>query len=268
MGQKMGRKSRLIYDRKYYKVERISGDKHFKARIRALQDKFASFGCAIPKKGFASTNEYFAWHDKLGAKWGEVLNSKPYKAAVQNITGGKMEWGQHEQDHLGQLEDTMLPPVAYGPELDAILEDFGLNPKDKNDEAWIEGYLFFNRKAYPHPMAVYKLTRNKDTNEWELWVRYFGHTQPNDIDAAQLTDLKRYLPDYIGKNRPTNPTIAARNKMIVEIYLEQKKKLFGRGYDRSLVGQSVASKVVAKLRKKYPSLTPNLVLKIVRKKLE
>lgn len=263
MGQKMGRKTRLIYDRKYYQVEKISHDKHFQGRINDLRGRFASFDCHIPKNGFTSNDEYDDWHNKLIVKRRELRGKKSYINAVKKITGGRATWGQKEQDQLQELEDTKLPPITYLYDLEEILDDFGLNPKDRNDMNWIEGYMFFNRKAYMHPTPIYKLVRDKN-NEWELWVRVFGYTRASDIDAAQLADLKRYLPDHKGKNKPQNSAIMIRNKIVKETYLKTRKKLRGKR-QRSRVGKSIAVAVAKTLKKKYPALNPNLILKISKK---
>ena len=56
--------------------------------------------------------------------------------------------------------------------------------------------------------------------------------------------------------------------MIVDMYLDEKEKLSKNMRVRNPKGKSIASKIVGKLKEKYPELNEKSVSKIVRKELE
>lgn len=233
-------KIKPIYDAKYYKVEGIISNPDFVSDVRKLLKTFCDYGCPVPEKGFRNHSEFDEWQKRLWTKY----------------DNGVRRTGKDEE----------FPIVVYGITINEILNKYGLDPKNKDDKYWIDQYIFFKARHYEKPLAVIKFIPSLQGKDPELWIRYFGHTKPLDIRAERIVEYQKLLPDYRGKNKPKDMKVIHRNKIVIELYREQKgqdrKNPFGR--ERRLRGRSIAQFVVNKLKKKYPELNVDLVNQIVK----
>lgn len=255
-------KPRIIYDENYYKIQAALENPNFGKRIKALKDKFTKFGCHIPPNGLRGYNDYMALHKNLHKQYIKGKNSKEYKSAVLKITGGKELLTMEQIREIYDL-DKILAPIAYGNDLDDILDEFGLDKNNKEVEDWIEFLFLFNEKDYLKTPISIKFIPAEKNKEPELWVRYRGYTKPSDVKRKDIIDYQKLLPDYRGKNKISDLDKIRRNNLVIKEYKYlQKHNPYGR--EKREKGQAIADIIVKKYKKKYPELNRSLVEQIVK----
>jgi len=224
MNNKQKNKNKVIFDDFYYKLEMILSDKYFKDSVKMLLKKFEKAKMAIPHDGFLNQEEYEKWDDLYWNKFYELKNGKEYKDEMKEITKNKKKWDKKTQEKINKFDDDYLPPI-YGDYLRNLLDYFKIDKKyEKAFLTSIKNFIFFKKNNFSHIDFSMKLTKNKETNEPELYIRIFGHTKKEDIEKywRKVKEIQKDLPDYYGKNKEKEKF--KRDISIYELYKKIKKE--------------------------------------------
>lgn len=258
----MKNKKRKILDDYHYRFQIILNNSRFNKRIEELRSLFEKFNCAIPKNGFANWTEVQRWRDKLGTEYSKVVRSEKYQLDKQKIVA------LNDFTKLEKWEKENTPPVAWMSNAKEILSDFGLDSKDKINQDILRNYILFRRYKDSRIISKLRLTRNKKTNDLELWLRIYPYTQQKDLRWKEIEKAKKILPGYVGKTK--GKKYFNRD---YEIYRLYRKACEDTNGDEKIAFRLIAGKEskykyvdrLSKIEKKYksPELSEENIRKII-----
>ncbi len=247
-------KGRVIYNKNQYKSQEMLLNPVFREKISWLKNKFAEFGCPIPKEGFSSLKEFMDWNGRYMSMYSKVQATPEYQEKFRKATGGKQMFGIEELNNILDLEERLLPPM-YGYFYDDLLEEFGIEKTNRDFRDFLEHHIFFNKEDFPNSLFAIRWIRNKETDKMELFIQLFGHTKKEDITNYWdfiKPDLK-LLPDYVGRNKEWETF--ARDNEIYEIFLSIRK---GRAKNRSQETKgerAMDREIYSRINSKYPEVS-------------
>jgi hypothetical protein len=220
-------KRKEIKDKYYYRFEALSQSPKFRAKVNKLLSLFKRFDCGIPENGFKSWKEVEKWSEKLEKKRSEVVKSKAYKQGRNKITGDKERFTPKEWIKLNRWERENARPPAWMENVREILEGVGLDRKDETNQKILRNFILFKKFKDPRTILRLKLSRNKKTDDPELWVKVFPYTLKSDIcdNWKEIEDVRKCLPGYVGKSKKRKKL--SRDLEIYALYKRALRKCNG-----------------------------------------
>lgn len=253
-----------MYDRNYYKAQVMLRDPWFVEKADWLRNRFAKVGCPLPEKPFKKYQEYLDWNTKFWDRYSEMERSPEFLAEKQKITGGKEKIPLEEYRALEEFREQFLPPI-YGQTFSEILEHFKIDRNDEGFKSFLELYFFFGQTEYPTRLFNIIWKRNEKTDEFELFIRIYGHTKKEDImdHWEWIAREQKIMKDFIGKSKAWKAF--DRDIEIYNCYKKLKESgLIRRSNKAAFYGITALDKDTwTVLHKKYHKLTIGDVRRIV-----
>lgn len=253
-------RSRKIYDENYYRAQVMLADIWFIKKTAWLKKRFRDVGCPVPPKGFKKYHQYQTWLKKYWDVHSKMSCSKEFLDKKKAITGVKKEISFAELSAIEKLEADFLPP-RFGSIFGDILEHSGIDRYDRKFHEFLEFYIFLGKTEFSEPLLNVQWTRNKKTDQAELFIQIFGHTKKEDIEKNWdfIAHEQKQLSSYLGKNKKWESF--DRDIEIYTLY----KKLREEGTKRRNVWDTLDKRIYAELHSKYKSLTIEQIRNIISK---
>lgn len=176
--------------------------------LKIIQGNFNKFGLKIPKTGFKTSKEFEDFIEILHKKYSQVIVSKNYREKRKNLIKGKTKFSYKEYVKLEQFEFDNLPLINFGSYYNKILQEIGINQKNRYFKGALNNLLFYRKSELIKPRIRIRLIRNNKAGELELYLRIYPYTTKEDINNPiiwkLIQDTKKYLKDYRGKFKDWN----------------------------------------------------------------
>lgn len=256
---------RKIYHQNYYRAQAILRDPWFKEKAAWLKKRLSDAGCPLPARPFKTYREFLKWNDTFWKRFSEIEHSPEFIKEKERITGGKDRISIEEYSELEDLREQLLPPM-YGQVFRDILNYFRIG---KDDDAgfrdFLEHYFFYGKTEYSTSLFAISFKRNEKTDEFELFVRIYGHTKKEDIvrDWEWIAQEQKRLKDYVGKNKAWETF--NRDMEIYDLYKALREE---SGKKRHKKWQSTDMWIYSDLHDRYPDLTTENIRTIVSRTRE
>lgn len=216
---------KVIHNKDYNKAKILLTNSDFQKTIKKIKENFTYLGCPLPKGGLKSEEEFEVWKDKYFS----------CRKKKKQFTG------------------------FYGIVFYEILVKNNINPNDKFFNDFLRSYTFFNQKEPETIPLKAKVTFNKKTKDYELYIQILPQTTKKDVcnfwnivkkekkNIFKEKDLK--YKTWEGRNRDLE--IYQRYIQLSKLSFEKRKEKFGYG--------SVGKIILNELSEKFRRLTPEII---------
>ncbi|MFH1712447.1 MAG: hypothetical protein ABH846_04415 [Patescibacteria group bacterium] len=257
-----------IYSPEHYQMKRLVRSKRFQSQLRKLHQSWKSHGVTVPTNGFKRAKDYYSWVAKLRSACNKAMDSQEVADAIMKVNNNPSLSPTEKVWRRFEVQKSCTPPTPHGA-VDKLLKACSLNPKNEQYRRFITKYIFFGQREFSKPFFTVHGKRNKETDEWGIFLKLEGHTKPGHIVKfwSQVDAYLKLLPDYVGKNKPWEEF--ERDLEIFETYQGLKSSLPGKRARYQSDGFTLDSRTWQMLRErdrgKYEKLTLSQVRKSVSK---